>query len=81
MAKLAVNFFGSKDSHSFDRSLTVGQWKFSFSICARLLEVGESASAASASLADELLKLSELRDKGVLSVEEFSVHKQKLLSQ
>lgn len=32
------------------------------------------------SLADELLKLSDLRDKGVLSDEEFSIQKQRLLS-
>lgn len=34
----------------------------------------------SSSLADELAKLSDLRDKGVLSDEEFSIQKQKLLS-
>lgn len=47
-------------------------------------ERGESSSQANggstASLADELSKLSDLRDKGVLSDEEFSVQKQKLLS-
>ena len=35
---------------------------------------------STASLADELSKLSDLRDKGVLSEEEFSIQKQKLLS-
>ncbi|WP_299312335.1 SHOCT domain-containing protein [uncultured Halomonas sp.] len=45
---------------------------------------GESSSGekdvSTASLADELSKLSDLRDKGVLSEEEFSIQKQKLLS-
>jgi len=44
----------------------------------------ESSSQAkggnTTSLADELSKLSDLRDKGVLSDEEFSIQKQKLLS-
>ncbi len=46
-------------------------------------EGGESSSQANggstSSLADELSKLSDLRDKGVLSDEEFSIQKQKLL--
>lgn len=37
-------------------------------------------SSTQTSLADELSKLSDLRDKGVLSDEEFSTQKQKLLS-
>lgn len=40
----------------------------------------EAKSRGTTSLADELSKLSELRDKGVLSDEEFSIQKQKLLS-
>ena len=44
-------------------------------------EVSSSAENSSqASLADELAKLSDLRDKGVLSDEEFATQKQKLLS-
>jgi hypothetical protein len=47
-------------------------------------EGGESSAKANggstSSLADELAKLSDLRDKGVLSDEEFSIQKQKLLS-
>ena len=37
-------------------------------------------SSTQTSLADELSKLSDLRDKGVLSEEEFSTQKRKLLS-
>lgn len=47
-------------------------------------EGGESSSqvngGSTSSLADELSKLSDLRDKGVLTDEEFSIQKQKLLS-
>jgi len=40
----------------------------------------EEKGGGTESLADELSKLSDLRDKGVLSEEEFSIQKQKLLS-
>ncbi|MEX0828498.1 MAG: SHOCT domain-containing protein [Haliea sp.] len=40
----------------------------------------EAKGGSTASLADELSKLSDLRDKGILSEEEFSIQKQKLLS-
>lgn len=47
-------------------------------------ESGKASSqengGSTSSLADELSKLSDLRDKGVLSDEEFSIQKQKLLS-
>lgn len=40
----------------------------------------QEKGGSTTSLADELSKLSDLRDKGVLSDEEFSIQKQKLLS-
>lgn len=40
----------------------------------------EAKGRSTTSLSDELSKLSDLRDKGVLSDEEFSIQKQKLLS-
>jgi hypothetical protein len=43
-------------------------------------EYVQSVSGGSASTADELHKLSELKDKGVISAEEFEAQKAKLLS-
>jgi hypothetical protein len=42
-------------------------------------EYVQSVSGGSASTADELAKLADLRDKGVISVEEFEASKAKLL--
>ena len=43
-------------------------------------KAAEAESTSRVSLADELLKMSDLRDKGILTDEEFSLQKQKLLS-